>query len=393
MMATAMPLDDPTRWLDAILLNMKSRKVPLTPQLASQMLWCYSSGYTGKATHHFYRVKRRPLPGAVVVSADESPDDNVETAHSCYASTGSTPGFTTEMPVRRYWDRENRIFERRYTKVHLEHNSCSPPFYKVPSLVGRQSLQYQAKSQHVPQELDRSANNPFPSDHRGLTKLDMEQDPGYSPALNAAFEFASSVRLGAAGHPGVDLNPSGLAALVSACVTRGALWRALQIVEDHEKEPRRGSTVSVVSYNILLTGLARVGDVRTMQDVTGRMLSSGLKPNSSTVRAIVTGLLNLGDVGSAITVVQDSFNQHGVLPPVTTLVTIVEHCLSRDMVFEAKRCVYFVQQLWKWTQTTYDTPEMARFMGRIQSHPQLQRSAIESLFAYFGYRLDDSDFF
>jgi hypothetical protein len=36
---------------------------------------------------------------------------------------------------------------------------------------------------------------------------------------------------------------------------------------------------------------------------------------------------------------------------------------------------------------------MARFMGRIQSHPQLQRSAIESLFAYFGYRLDDSDFF
>jgi hypothetical protein len=71
----------------------------------------------------------------------------------------------------------------------------------------------------------------------------------------------------------------------------------------------------------------------------------------------------------------------------------MEHCLARDMVFEAKRCVYFVQQLWKWTPTPYHSPEMAAFMDRIQSHPQLQRSALEGLFAYFGYRLDDSDFF
>ena len=49
------PVDNPTRWLDAILLNMSRRGVPLTVPLANRMLLCYAAGYTGKATHHFYR--------------------------------------------------------------------------------------------------------------------------------------------------------------------------------------------------------------------------------------------------------------------------------------------------------------------------------------------------
>jgi hypothetical protein len=374
----ATPLDDPTRWLDAILLNMKTRNVCLTAQLASQMVWCYASGYTGRATHHFYRVKRRPLPAAAGMDdeADTKDPGDGEVIRSTAISS---------MPVRHYWDRASRTYERRYTKVHMEYNSCMPPFYKVPSLVGRQTLQYQSPRQPF-YPVDDSATH-----HPGRTKLDMEENPGYSAALSAAFEFAASVRLGAAGHPGIEWNASCVAALVASCVSRGALWRAMQILDDADRDQEAGGP-SITSYNILLTGLARVGDVRTMQDVTGRLLSAGLTPNSSTVRAVVTGLLNLGDVSSAITVVQDSFNQHCVLPPVPTLVTILEHSLASDRLFEAKRCLYFVQQLWKWSATPYHSPELAAFMRRIQSHPQLQRRALEGLFAYFGHCLGDADF-
>jgi hypothetical protein len=388
-----LPLDNPTRWLDAILINMKSRNVPLTSALAAQMLWCYSSGYTGKATHHFYRVKRRP------VSSISGGTDGTSDFDSAPIGADGTPNATSTMPIQTFWDREERAYRPRPTKVQIEYNTCPPPFYKVPSLVGRQALQYHNDRKSQAQSPQQSKVEPeslsIPTHNgSGRTKLEMEQDPSYSPALNAAFEFASSLELGAAGHGAVPLGNSGVNALVSACVCRGALWRALQLVQDLSRSTGdgRNGAVSIATYNLLLVGLARVGDVKTMQDVTGQLLSAGLKPNSGTVRAIVTGLLNLGDVGSAITVVQDSFNQHSVLPPVSTLLTIVEHCLARDVPFEAKRGLCFIQQLWKFQPTSYHTPEFAAFVRRVRGHPHLQRPALEGLFAYFGHDLQDSDF-
>ena len=56
------PLDNPTRWLDAILLNMHERKIPLTTDIASLMLSCYAcTGRTGRATHYHYKVVRHPV--------------------------------------------------------------------------------------------------------------------------------------------------------------------------------------------------------------------------------------------------------------------------------------------------------------------------------------------
>lgn len=55
-------LDNPTRYLDAILLNMSQRGVPLRPEMATQMLACYAStGRTGRALHYFYKVIRDPM--------------------------------------------------------------------------------------------------------------------------------------------------------------------------------------------------------------------------------------------------------------------------------------------------------------------------------------------
>jgi len=55
-------LDNPTRYLDAILLNMSPRGVPLRQEVASPMLSCYAStGRTGRAMHYFYRVIQDPI--------------------------------------------------------------------------------------------------------------------------------------------------------------------------------------------------------------------------------------------------------------------------------------------------------------------------------------------
>ena len=50
-------LDNPTRFLDAILLNMHQRDFELTPYLAHRMLSTYASSPTGKAVHFHYTLK------------------------------------------------------------------------------------------------------------------------------------------------------------------------------------------------------------------------------------------------------------------------------------------------------------------------------------------------
>jgi hypothetical protein len=112
-----------------------------------------------------------------------------------------------------------------------------------------------------------------------------------------------------------------------------------------------------------------------------------------TVEAIVGGLLNLGDVASAITVVQDCFNQYSVLPPYTTHLKILEFALGRGLIYEAKRHVYFIQQLWKWESNEYHSKEFIKLVTLTQKNPKLSKEAVQKLFAYFGERLDDSDFF
>ena len=103
------------------------------------------------------------------------------------------------------------------------------------------------------------------------------------------------------------------------------------------------------SYNLLLAGLARVGDVPQAQTLYADLLAAGLSPDAWTVRAVLDGLVNGGDLSGAVTATQDFFNQHGVLPPYTTHLKVLEFCLATDLVHEAVRHVYFIQEyIWKW---------------------------------------------
>ena len=345
-------IDNPTRWLDAILLNMAQRNFPLTTPIANRMIDCYSAtgGRTGKAVHHFYRVVRQ---GILTMSPEEKPKH------------------TDEMPQE--WFHVPEIGKSVYqpVKVKVKFNEGSPPFYKVPSRV-RGRLLY-----------DRNTEV-------GELKLEREVEPEYSLPLAAAFAFADSLQHGACGHEPISLDVGSYNALIKACVCRGALWRAMHVLDT--TMPAANIVPNTRSYNFLLSGLAAVGDVVTSQEYYLKMHNAGVRPDSYTVSAIVDGLLNMNDIPGAVTVVQDFFNQHSVLPPVGTQSKILELCLAQGMIYEAKRYCYFIQQLWKWEPNQYHDDELIELMRSTQRNPGLQKEALKKMFAYFGEELKDSDF-
>lgn len=130
-----------------------------------------------------------------------------------------------------------------------------------------------------------------------------------------------------------------------------------------------------------------------MRELLTTMTNEGIKSNKYTAKALVDGYLNAGDVSGAVSLVQDMFNQHKVLPPYTTHLKIIEFALGNDLIYEAKREVYFIQQLWKWTPTPNESKSFQSLMHATQKNPKLSKKSLQSLFAYFGEELLEEDFF
>jgi pentatricopeptide repeat protein len=161
----------------------------------------------------------------------------------------------------------------------------------------------------------------------------------------------------------------------------------------NEIMPRHGIQPDTYTYNTILAGLARVGDTDKAKELLLEMTNKGVRLDGLTVQALVDGKLNMGDVPGAVTLVQDLFNQHNVLPPYRTHLKILEFALASGLVYEARRYVYVIQQFWKWEPNEYHDPEFVEEMNQLKDNRKLSREALKKLFDYFGETLEDKDFF
>jgi len=131
----------------------------------------------------------------------------------------------------------------------------------------------------------------------------------------------------------------------------------------------------------------------TQKDLFVTMNNKGVPISKFTIEAMVDGMLNMGDIAGAITFVQDVFNQHSKLPPYTSHLKILEFALASDLPYEAKRHVYLLQQVWQWEPNEYHEPACIQEMEQIKKCPKLSKISVQKLFAFFGERLEETDFF
>jgi pentatricopeptide repeat protein len=354
-------IDNPTRWLDAILLNMHDRRVPLTIDVANRMLATYSStGRTGKAVHHFWKMYLTPIQAGG--DADDCDDEPTVLIDPLKLSPDDT--ITTK---------DTMVYQNRKHRAKLVWRP-PPPREKVPS---------EAKGAVF-------AMGGAADGTQRRTKLDWEQQHNWSLALTAAFSFADSLTHGACGHGPVELNVDSWNALIKACCYRGALRRAIQVLE--ETMPSKGIEPDAYSYTLLLDGLAKVGDVSSMRDYFRHVQNKDLVTRSN-VRAMVDGMINAGDVAGAVTFLQDMYNQYQVVVKHNVHLKVLEVALASDLVWEAERYVTVMEQIRSHeVNFAWDEPDFCRMLETFQKDPRTSRESIRKVFAYFGETLDERNF-
>lgn len=418
-------LDNPTRYLDAILLNMSQRGIPLRSEMANQMLSCYAStGRTGRALHYFYKVMRDPVEedgfyipgphptnlspveleewkqmrrqigmGRLLASSNERRGEE---------DTDSQTDNSNSMMMETLETNETNSNLMSKTKPRMSMNA-PPPFHKIPSSVRETPLAFGSELKPyafvgAPSSTTVSSSDSSPSlqptyaqSRKTKTKYEWEVDREWSLSLTAAFAFADSLTHGACGHDPIELDVGSWNCLIKACCYRGAFHRAFKIL--NETMPQKGIEPDSFSYNTILAGLARVGDIPSLKELLTGMTNKRVPIDKYTVQAIADGLLNVGDISGASTIVQDVFNQHDTLPPYTTHLKIIEFALSNGLIYEAKRHVYFIQQLWKWQPSSHHNKAFCKIMETTQHNPKLSKGALQQLFKHFREELCDEDFF
>jgi hypothetical protein len=352
-------LDNPTRFLDAILINMHQRGVALDMKLATTMLETYAStGRTGKALHFHYKVS---LP------YDEASQQQQQQQQQ-HAPSGIDEG-----------DTATSISRRRRRSVRLKWNAPAP-YYKIPSEISNDQLLA------------------LPGSNERRTKSDHELTDSWSLPLTAAFAFCDSLAHGACGHDALALDLPAYNAMIKVCCYRGALWRAMDIL--HKTIPDAELEANTISYLRVLEALARVGDTKMMSLLFTEMVQKDatLLLNRQVIAAMVNGMLNTGNIAGAISFIQDVFNQYNILPPYTTHLKLLEMALASTdnkttEPYEAKRHVYFLQQLWRWEPNPYHSKSLRNQVATTKGHIKLSKQALQDMFAYFGHELTEEDFF
>lgn len=144
-------IDNPTRWLDAILVNMSQRGVKLDTKTANRMLDCYAcTGRSGKATHFFYKVIQKEI---INVNVDDENVDGIDNDDEEEEGDDEIVGLLNNEKNNDNEEKEiinqqndnnedsqqEKEIKARKTKIRMKFNTQSPPFYKIPSEVKLQN--------------------------------------------------------------------------------------------------------------------------------------------------------------------------------------------------------------------------------------------------------------
>uniref|UniRef100_A0A6U3XBE5 Pentacotripeptide-repeat region of PRORP domain-containing protein n=1 Tax=Ditylum brightwellii TaxID=49249 RepID=A0A6U3XBE5_9STRA len=268
-------LEVPTRWLDDILLHMSLRR--------QRVLDSRNERHSQKTNHD--EEESTSTEQQVEEEEIENKEEeeltatalNIDLANrmlNTFASTGRSGKATHFFYTVKHGKEGGKIKTKMVKKM--------PPYYKVPSQVKDKLMQKPSGSHYENDDDDEMKKEENSTNGRKMTKLEWELERDYSLPLTSAFAFADSLTHGACGHDPIKLNVVSYNTLIKACCYRGALWRAMNIL--NVVMPRNNIEPDSYSYNTILSGLARVGDIESMKELLITMTNKGVSVNAFTVQ-------------------------------------------------------------------------------------------------------------
>lgn len=162
--------------------------------------------------------------------------------------------------------------------------------------------------------------------------------------LRRAEEFLQNMKEGWLGHPPVGVNACAVRELVKAlCVLgrEGDAWELLRHSGD-----RLGVAATGGCYEPLLFLYGGIkGEPTLAEDVLIEVVNKGLAVTDAAVDSLVLGYIRGGDLSEALEKMHDLFNQHRARPTVSTLLLLLDSSLEGGDLFEARRVVAFVREV------------------------------------------------
>jgi pentatricopeptide repeat protein len=180
---------------------------------------------------------------------------------------------------------------------------------------------------------------------KAIRRVDAEEGHEMEALVQKMMDFAESFQqTDASGVQTSLINAKVLRQLIKAHCQAGMVEEAEKLLQDaHQK------------YNVVLKGLCFEpliyyygvvrGDLTAADDLLMKMVSRAVPLTQAVVASFAQGYIRNGAAGKALDVIQDLYNQHRVRAPVTVWTALLDNALARGDVHEARRVVYFIQQV------------------------------------------------
>ena len=191
---------------------------------------------------------------------------------------------------------------------------------------------------------------------------------------------------------------------IKAACLAGLEERAFEFIESMDMNygisPKCRSFEPIIHYYSVVKG-----SESACETVLNMLLNNKININVSIVDSVVLGYLNSsGDHSETLDKVQDIFNQYGVRPSPSTLLTLLDISLRNKDVFEARRVVVIIQQIFKKISSSSPLEILSKHQEKIDKDSYngsrknnkiasvlLSQESLKKRFEAYGLYLDESD--